>query len=141
MFRTIDSIAVRGEAVWLLLGRIAMGVLFVPSGFNKLMDPSRMTGMLAGKGFPAPMAWAYLAGAIELIGGIAVIVGFRTRTAALLLVIFTLAAAYLGHPYWTIESGANRVQQYIHFWKDIAIAGGFLYVWVRGAGALSLDRA
>ena len=139
MFRLIDSIALGAEALWLLIGRIALGVLFVPSGYGKLMDPSRMTAMLTGKGFPAPMAWAYLAGAVELVGGIAIIVGLKTRTAALLLFIFTLVAAYLGHPYWTITDAA-RTNQYIHFWKDIAIAGGFLFVFVRGAGAFSLDR-
>ena len=140
LFRTIDSIARGCEAIWLLLGRIGLGVLFVPSGFGKLMDPSRMTAMLTGKGFPAPMAWAYLAGAIELVGGIAIIVGLKTRSFGLLLCIFTLVAAYLGHPYWTMADAA-RAQNHVHFWKDIAIAGGFLFVFVRGAGALSLDRA
>ncbi len=139
LFRTVDSIARGGEAVWLLLGRIALGVLFVPSGWGKIMNLSPFAERMGAKGLPVPMAWAVVGVAIEFLGGIALILGFKTRTAALLLCIFTLFAAYLGHPYWTMTDG-TRLNQYIHFWKDIAIAGGFLFVFVRGAGAISLDR-
>src|SRR5258706_13171726 len=96
LIRTIDAVGARGDSVWLLLGRIALGVLYVPSGFGKLMDPSRMTGMLTGRGWPVPMAFAFLAGAVELIGGVALIVGYKTRVAALFLIVFTVMASLLG---------------------------------------------
>ena len=139
LIRTIDAIGVRGDAVWLLLGRIALGVLYVPSGFGKLMDPSRMTGMLTGKGWPVPMAFAILAGAVELIGGVALIVGYKTRVAALFLIVFTVMASLLAHNYWDLE-GAARTTQYIQFYKNLAIIGGLLCVFGRGAGPWSLDR-
>jgi putative oxidoreductase len=98
-----------------------------------------MAGMLTGKGFPAPMAWAILAGLVELIGGIAIIVGYKTRLAALVMIVFTIVAALLAHNYWAME-GAPRAANYIQFYKNMAIVGGFLYVFVRGAGPWSLDR-
>src|SRR5260221_9025520 len=100
LIRTIDAIGVRGDAVWLLLGRIALGVLYVPSGFGKLMDPSRMTGMLTGKGWPVPMAFAIVAGVVELIGGVAPVVGSKTRVAALFLILFSLLASPPGPHSW-----------------------------------------
>ena len=138
-FRALDSIAVGGEALWLLIGRVLMGVLFLPSGWGKLMDPSRMTGMLTGKGAPAPLALAILAAVVEFFGALAVVVGFKTRCAALAMAVFTVIAAFLGHPYWTLE-GAARQPQYIQFYKDLAIVAGFLFLFVRGAGPWSIDR-
>ena len=139
MFRMFDSIAQRSEALWLLLGRVALGVLYVPSGFGKLMDSSRMTGMLTNKGWPLPMAFAILAGLVEFLGGLAIIVGFKTRCAAFAMIVFTIIAMLLAHQYWQLE-GAARAAQHIQFYKDQAIIGGFLYVFVRGAGPWSVDR-
>jgi putative oxidoreductase len=67
--------------------------------------------------------------------------GFRTREFALLLVFFNLGAAVIGHPFWSITGDATaRWGQFIHFWKDIGLAGGALFVLARGAGPLSYDR-
>jgi putative oxidoreductase len=139
LFRTADSLALRAEALWLLLGRIALGVLYVPTGYAKLMDPSRMTGMLTNKGWPVPMVFAILAGLVELLGGIAIIVGFKTRCAAIAMIVFTIIASLLAHNFWAME-GAARATNHIQFFKNLAIIGGFLFVFVRGAGPWSLDR-
>jgi putative oxidoreductase len=133
MFRLIDSIAVRGEALWLLIGRLCIGALFAPSGYGKLTGPG-IAGMLTAKGAPAPEVLAIVAGAVELIGGLAIIVGFKTRLAAAIMIVFTIVATLLAHPYWIDPT------QRIQFYKNVAIIGGFLYVFVRGAGPISLDR-
>lgn len=132
MVRMVDGIAQSGEGVFLLLGRLGVAALFLPSGYGKLMAALTLPG-------PA-MAWLILAGLIELFGGLGLVLGFRTRVAAALVCIFTIVAAFIGHPYWTIDDAAARMPQYINFWKDIAIAGGLLFLFVRGAGAISLDR-
>jgi putative oxidoreductase len=63
------------------------------------------------------------------------------RAWKLLLVLFNLSAAAIGHPYWSIDGDANaRWAQFIGFWKDIGLAGGALFLLARGAGRLSLDR-
>jgi putative oxidoreductase len=139
--RMIDSLAQRYEPVILLLGRLCIGSLFLMSGINHWLDlklVSHFVMDLPG----SPNAWAMLASTIEAVSGAAMVLGFRTREFALLLVIFNFCAAIIGHPYWSITGdAAARWGQLIHFWKDIGIAGGAFFVLARGAGPLSIDRA
>lgn len=139
LFRTIDSIGMRLDGLWLLLGRLGLGALFAWSGARKLMDPAGLTGMLTAKGWPAPMAMAYLAGAVEVIGGVLLIIGLKARTAAFALIVFTIIATWLAHAFWLLD-GPVRVQQQIQFFKNLAIIGGLLFVFGRGAGTFSADR-
>ena len=141
MNRMLDGVTHSGEGLFLLLGRLAIAALYLPSGYGKLTGPAGFAGYLASKGVPGPaIAWAVLAGAIEFFAAAAIVAGFQTRLAAALLCLFTIVAAFIGHSYWGITDAAARMPQYIHFWKDIAIAGGLLFVFVRGAGAISIDR-
>jgi len=141
MFKTIDSIAMRGEGVILLLGRLAIGALFLPTGWRKLLDPAAFANALGSQyGMIQPLLfWAVVAAVIEFFGTLAIVVGYRTRLAALLLTLFCIAAAVLGHKYWLADPAQYR-NQFVHFWKDIALAGGMLFIFVRGAGPLSIDR-
>ncbi len=142
MVQLVDSIAERNEGLVLLLGRLGIGVLYLPSGFNKMSDSARFAGYLAAHGVPEPVIfWVWIAALIEFFGALAIILGFQTRVAAIVLCLFTIVAAFIGHPYWTIGEAAARMQQYVHFWKDIAIAGGLLCLFARGAGALSFERS
>lgn len=139
LFRAVDSIGMRLDALWTLIGRVAIGALFAPSGWGKLMNPSGLTNMLTAKGAPAPEALAYLGGATELIGGALLIIGLKTRFIAVVLIGFTIVATLLAHQYWLLD-GAARQTQYIQFYKNVAIIGGLLFVFARGAGSLSADR-
>jgi putative oxidoreductase len=138
--RVIDSLALRSEPLILLLGRVCIGSLFLMSGTNHWLDLALLTHFMTG--LPGPVnAWAMLAATIEAVSGAAMVLGFRTRDFALLLVLFNLCAAVIGHPYWSITGDATaRWGQFIHFWKDIGLAGGALFVLARGAGPWSLDR-
>jgi len=140
MSRLLDTIAVRGEGWWLLLGRVAMGSLFLPTGLRKLLDPAAFARQLDTYGMVGPLyVWAVVAAFVEFFGGFAVVIGLKTRLAALLMILFSIAAAFLGHQFWVLE-GRDYVAQLINFWKDLAIAGGFLMLFVRGAGPFSFDR-
>jgi putative oxidoreductase len=139
IFRAVDSIGMRLDGLWLLLGRVGLGALFAWSGARKLMDPTGLTGMLTSKGWPAPMAMAYLAGAVEVIGGVLLVIGLKARSAAFALIVFTIIATILAHAFWQLD-GAARIQQQIQFFKNVAIIGGLLFVFGRGAGPLSADR-
>jgi putative oxidoreductase len=137
--RVIDSFAVRSEPLILLLGRICIGSLFLMSGINHWLDLKLLTHFMTGLPGPADV-WAMCAATIEVASGAAMVLGFRTREFALLLVLFNLSAAAVGHPYWSISDATARWAQFIHFWKDIGLAGGAFFVLARGAGPLSLDR-
>jgi putative oxidoreductase len=138
--RVIDSLVLRCEPLILLLGRLCIGSLYLMSGTNHWLDLTLLTHFMGGLPGSANV-WAMLAATIEVVSGLALVLGFRTREFALLLVLFNLGAAVIGHPYWSITNDATaRWAQFIHFWKDIGLVGGALFVLARGAGPLSIDR-
>jgi putative oxidoreductase len=135
----IDRLAADwGNALW-LVGRILIGSIFVLSGFGKLMDVGGFAAMLAAAGVPLASIMAPIGAVAEFAGGLAIVLGLGTRYAALLMVGFVVVATLISHRFWAVP--ADQVQgQMIHFVKNVAIAGGFLFVFVTGGGRYSLDR-
>jgi len=116
-----------------VLGRVLLAVLFVMSGVSKATDPAGTIAYIQSAGLPLPNIAYGIALAVELLGGILLIVGYRTRLVALILAVFTVAAAIGFHAHFADQN------QMIHFMKNIAITGGLLQVVAFGAGAFSLD--
>lgn len=114
-------------------GRLLIAAIFLLSGFGKIADPATTQGYIAAAGLPLPLAAYLIAVAVELGGGALLLVGYQTRFAALILAVFSIAAAFGFHHDFADQN------QMIHFLKNIAIAGGLLQVVAFGAGALSLD--
>ena len=114
-------------------GRALLSAIFLLSVIGKIQAPAATIGYIASAGMPVPPVAYALAVLIELAGGIALLVGFQTRIAAGALAIFSLAAAVGFH------SNFADMNQFIHFLKNVAIAGGLLQVVAFGAGAWSLD--
>ena len=122
-----------------LIGRILIAWLFIPAGWGKLGAGFAGTaGYIASKGLPMPEAGAALAIVVELGAGLMVLVGFKTRWAALALALFTLASAIFFHNFWAVPE-AQKMVQTLMFNKNIAITGGLLSLAAFGAGAFSLD--
>ncbi len=115
------------------LGRLLIAVLFVMSGIGKLTAPAATIGYIASHNLPLPNIAYGVALTVELLGGLLLIAGYRTRLVALVLAIFTVAAALGFHNDFADQN------QMIHFMKNIAITGGLLQVVAFGAGGLSLD--
>jgi putative oxidoreductase len=76
----------------------------------------------------------------ELFGSVAILLGLKTRYATALLILFTIGAALIGHAYWTLPDAAQKAPQRIQFFKNVAIIGGLMFVFVRGGGPISIDR-
>jgi putative oxidoreductase len=127
-----------GQDFWLLLGRLALGAIFVTSGYEKLLGLSGFAGNLASKG--VPMSWIFgpLGACVEFFGGLAIVLGFATPLSAFLMLAFTAVATGISHRFWEYE-GAARVPQETNFYKNLAIAGGFLVLLAAGSGRFSLD--
>ena len=122
-----------------LIGRILLAYLFIPAGIGKLGGGFAGTvGYIASKGLPMPEVLAALAILVEIGAGLALLVGFKTRWAALLLALFTLGAAVFFHNYWAVPA-EQVMTQTLMFTKNLGIAGGLLAFAAFGAGALSLD--
>lgn len=128
-----------GPDVLALLGRILLAWLFVPAGWSKIAGFAGTAGYIASKGLPLPEVGAAIAIAVELGLGLAVLVGFKTRIAAVGLAVFTLAASFFFHNYWAMPE-AQQMMQRLMFNKNITIVGGLLVLAAFGAGRLSLDR-
>jgi putative oxidoreductase len=115
-----------------LLGRILLALIFIIAGVGKISDPAGTAGYMQSVGLPGFLVWPTIA--LEVLGGIAIIIGFQTRIAAFALAVFTLAAAALFH-----TNFADPMQS-IMFMKNLSIAGGLLLLAASGATALSLDK-
>jgi putative oxidoreductase len=121
-----------------LIGRIMLALLFITSGFGKITGFDGTVGYIASHGLPLASVGAVIAIICEFFGGIALILGYKTRWVGLVMAIFTVAAGIFFHNYWAVPADqvANMT---IHFWKNISIAGGLLMVAAFGAGSISLD--
>ena len=116
-----------------LVGRILLTAIFVLSGFGKLFAPEATQGYIAHAGLPFPQLAYVGAVVIEIGGGVLLAVGYKTRLAAMVLAVFTLAAGLIFH------NAIGDQNHFIHLLKNFAIAGGLLQVVAFGAGTLSLD--
>jgi putative oxidoreductase len=122
-----------------LLARCLIGGIFVYSGFGKLTGLEGFAASLAKNGVPMADVMAVLGAAVEFFGGLAIVLGLQMRYAALLMAAFTIVATLISHRFWELSDLAARRGQNIHFMKNVAILGGFLLLFVHGAGRLSFD--
>lgn len=123
-----------------LVGRILLAVLFIPAGFAKIGGFAGTAGYIASKGLPLPEVGAAVAIAVEIVAGIALLVGWKTRWAALVLAAFTLAATVFFHNFWGVPADQQMVQK-LMFNKNIAVVGGLLLAFAFGPGRYALDRS
>jgi len=122
-----------------LIGRILVAYLFIPAGIGKLMGFGGTVGYISSVGLPLPEVGAAIAIIVELGFGIALLLGFKTRWTAIVLALFTVAAALFFHKYWSAPDAMKMMQQ-INFNKNIAIAGGLLAFAAFGPGRFSIDK-
>jgi putative oxidoreductase len=116
------------------IGRILIGLPFAMSGVGKLAAYGPTIAMIAAVGLPIPPLVFAVAVAVELGGGLLLVLGYQVRPAALALAIFSVAAAVSFH-----NNFADQNQMF-HFLKDVMIAGGLLQIAAFGAGAISIEQ-
>jgi putative oxidoreductase len=122
----------------ILAARLLLATLFLIFGWRKLRDYSGTVSQLVQLGVPVPVLAAAVAIFMELPVAFAVAVGVFARPAALLLILYTLGTALIAHRYWTV-GGAEQVASMDAFYKNVSIMGGFLLLYVTGAGKYSVD--
>jgi putative oxidoreductase len=135
----MDALIERNRDTLILLARILLMILFVTSGWSKLMDFQGTVGYLASIHTPMPQVAAGVAVLMECLVAIALILGLWTRPLALLMALFVLGTSLIGHPFWSME-GADRAMNMTHFYKNLAIIGGLLLLAVTGPGRFALVR-
>jgi len=129
-----------GRGVW-LIGRLILGGLFLMSGSQKLMGLDQFAASLVKHGISDSMApvLAPIAAGAETIGGLCIAIGLFTSWASLLMIAFTIIAAFVSHRFWEAE-GAMVGGQQAHFMKNMMIAAAFCMLYVAGGGPCSIDR-
>jgi len=127
------------DSAILLLGRVLVAYLFLPSGFAKLMTVGAFAASLTSRGIPEIVAFPFacLGAATEFFGSLAILAGFQFSATTLLLAAFTVVATLISHRYWEFQDAARRAQE-INFGKNLAIIGGLLTMFVAGPGRYSV---
>jgi putative oxidoreductase len=120
------------------IGRVLLALIFVLAGISKLGAIAATSAHMATAGIPYSNDLVWGAVALELGGGILLIIGLLTRLIGLAFFIYTLTLATVFHAYWTM-TGAAAHEQHSAFFEHIAIMGGMLYVVAFGAGPYSID--
>jgi putative oxidoreductase len=131
----------------ILASRILMSPLFIVYGSQKFMDVASVASSagtkrfmdLVASGSAAPTWLGYLIAAIELFGGLAILIGVKTRWVAWAFVVWIIIVTALGHPFWTME-GAGRAANQLNFYKNLAIMAAYMLLATTGAGRYSLDH-
>ena len=121
-----------------LLGRVLIALLFVPAGIQKITGFAGSVGYAASAGMPMQQVAVAIGLVIEIGAGLAILLGWHTRWAALILGFFTLVASFFFHNFWAVPAEAAMMQQLL-FWKNVALVGGLLGYAAHGAAGWSMD--
>jgi putative oxidoreductase len=129
-----------GRGMW-LIGRLIIGGLFLMSGMEKLMSLDQFAASLVKYGISDSLAavLAPVAAAAETLGGLFIAIGLFTNGSALVMLAFTIVAAFVAHRFWEYQGDIAALQQ-AHFMKNMMIAGAFCLLYVSGGGPCSIDR-
>ena len=122
----------------ILAARLLLATLFLIFGWRKLTDYSGTVSRMVQDGARFPVLATPVAILMELPVAFAVAVGAFTRPSAVLLVLYTLGAALIAHHYWTM-TGTKKIDSMESFYKNLSIMGGFLLLYITGAGKYSID--
>ena len=121
------------KAYLLPLARVLMSSLFIWDGLLQLRNPGGTAHFFAAVHIPVPDVAVWISVAVHLIGGLGVLVGYKIRWAAALLILLCLGTAF------GVHLPAGDQANMVGFYKNLVKTGGFLYVIVYGAGGMSVD--
>lgn len=121
-----------------LLARILMSALFVVAAANKTLHFNEILAYMQRNGVPLTTVALVLTLILEYLGGLLLIVGWRTRLTALVLAVFVVIVTPIFHGFWRFDA-AQFPAQLNNFLRNLAIIGGLLYIYVAGPGSISLD--
>ena len=131
------SISMEGAGPIALLGRFLFALIFLTAAPNHFS--SQTIAYAASQGVPLASLAVPLSGVIALVGGLSILLGYRAKIGAWLLVLFLAAVTPMLHNFWTVTDPMMRQMQMIMFMKNVSMLGGALFITQYGAGPWSLD--
>ncbi len=127
------------SSILTLLGRWAIAAIFLLSGILKFVFYSSTLNYMASQGVPYTAVLLILAALTEILFGLFIILGWKTRWSAFALLLYLIPVTYVFHDFWNIEEPMQAQLQFFQFLKNLAIFGGLLLLVSRGAGSLAID--
>jgi len=122
-----------------LFGRILIAAIFLQSGIDKLFNFDKTVKLMTSKAIPLPEILLVPSIVILLAGGVMLLVGWKARQAALALIVFMIPATLYFHSFWAYPE-AQFVNQFHHFFKNLAIIGALFVFMGMGSGGMSIDK-
>ena len=122
----------------LLIGRILFAMIFLMSGPGHFSAAT--IGFAASKGVPMASVLVPLSGIIEIIGGLSILLGYKTKWGALLLIVFLIPVTFTLHAFWNITDPMMKQMDMAAFMKNISMLGAALMISYFGAGPVSIDN-
>lgn len=124
----------------LLLARVLIAALFIWLGLGKFVAWDAYSTYMASKGMTFVPYFQVLFGAIELICGLSLVLGYKTRLAAAVLILYLIPVTYIFHDFWNLAEGEEKMEQIFVFLSNLAIMGGLLSLVTVGPGSWAIDR-
>ncbi len=121
-----------------LLGRILYVAIFIMSGPNHFTAGA--IGYAASKGVPMASIAVPLSGIIAFLGGLSILLGYKAKYGALLIIIFLLPVTFMIHNFWTYTDPMQAQMQMANFMKNLSMLGAALMIAYFGSGPLSVDK-
>lgn len=126
------------SAVIVLLGRIFFSLIFIMAGFNHLSQQTIQYA--ASLGVPMANILVPFSGLMAFLGGASILLGYKARYGAWLIVLFLVPITLTVHKFWGIADPMQATMQYINFMKNLSMLGGALLIAYFGSGPLSVDQ-
>lgn len=126
------------SSIPLFIGRLCMCAIFLITGVWKFVDFNGVSQEMAAKGFPFIPFFLIIAAIVEILGGLSLFFGYKTRLWAAILMVYLFPVTIVFHDFWNAEE-AQRYQQVVEFLKNLTIIGGLWDVIGAGPGRISLD--
>jgi putative oxidoreductase len=138
--KQIDLIKINNQHIkWLLIaGRVCFVSIFILTSFDQFKAQS--IAFAAFKGVPFASIVVPFSGIMEIVGALSIVLGYRSRIGALLIMIFLIPVTFTFHQFWTIPDQMAKQMDMINFFKNISILGGAFIIAYFGSGELSLDN-
>jgi len=123
-----------------LIGRILYSLIFIFSGFGHIFNLKQMSQYTASMGVPLPTVATLVTGLMILLGGLSILLGYKVKIGALLLIVFLVPTTFIAHAFWGIQDAMQAQMQMVMFMKNLGLTGAALLIYYFGSGPLSLEK-
>lgn len=125
-------------SILVLLGRLCFSLVFILGSFGHFTSEYIQYGVSAG--VPMPQILVPLSGILALLGGLSILLGYKARYGAWLIILFLIPVTLMMHKFWGLADPSGAKMQMINFMKNVGLLGGAFLITYFGPGPLSIDR-